>query len=183
MGKRIGLIADNHSRTVDGSDVPDAALRAFAGVDLILHLGDAGTWGTLDRLATVAPVRAVLGGHNGADPDTRVGGLTRIEEIEGLRVGMVHDLVGRGVATDMRDAVVFNGPPRATLRALLGGDIDVLAYAGTHDPRIACVDGLFLVNPGSPTLAFGRTVGSPGHVAVLEIAEGVASARVVDLAG
>src|ERR1700682_2614208 len=100
MGKRLGLIADNHSARPDGSDVPDAALRAFAGVDLILHLGDAGTWGTLDRLATVAPVIAVLGGHKGAADDPRVGGLTRVEEIEGLRVGMVHDLIGRGAATE-----------------------------------------------------------------------------------
>jgi putative phosphoesterase len=183
MATRIGLIADNHSRTVDGADVPDAVLRAFDGADLILHLGDAGTWGTLDRLATVAPVLAVLGGHNGADPDVRVGGLTRIERIEGLRVGMVHDLVGRGVATETLTALRFNGPPREALRGLLGGDIDVLAYAGTHDPRIAWTDGLLLVNPGSATLPAGRAKGSLGHVAVVEIVDRVASARVVDLAG
>jgi putative phosphoesterase len=183
MGKRIGLIADNHSRTVDGADVPEAVLRAFDGADLILHLGDAGTWGTLDRLSTVAPVIAVLGGHNGADPDTRVRGLTRIEQIEGLRVGMVHDLVGRGAARETLSSLQFNGTPRAALRSLLGSDIDVLAYAGTHDPRIAWVEGILLVNPGSPTLPAGRERGSLGHVAVVEIADGVASARVVDLAG
>ena len=183
MGKRLGLIADNHSRTENGADVPDAVLRAFDGVDLVLHLGDAGTWGTLDRLATVAPVIAVLGGHNGVSPDTRVGGLTRVEKIEGLRVGMVHDLVGRGAASDMRDAVQFKGPPRAALRTLLGSDVDVLAYGGTHDPRIAWAEGMLLVNPGSPTLAIGREKGSPGHVALIEIADGIASARVVDLAG
>src|SRR4029077_19464926 len=183
MGKRIGLIADNHSRTVDGADLPDAVLRAFDGADLILHLGDAGTWGTLDRLATVAPVLAVLRGHNGADPDLRVSGLTRIERIEGLRVGMVHDLVGRGAATETVSSLQFTGPPRQTVRALLGGDIDVLAFAGTHDPRVAWADGMLLVNPGSPTLPAGRSKGSLGHIAVVEIADGVASARVVDLSG
>src|SRR2546423_10358661 len=61
---RIGVIADNHSRTADGADVPQAVLDAFAGVDLIVHCGDAGSWATLDRLATVAPVVGVLGGHN-----------------------------------------------------------------------------------------------------------------------
>lgn len=181
MGKRIGLVADNHSRSEDGADVPDAVLRAFDGVDLVMHLGDAGTWGTLDRLATVAPVIAVLGGHNGISPDLRVAGLTRVEKIEGLRVGMVHDLVGRGAAAEMRDAVVFKGRPRDALRTLLGGEIDLLAYAGTHDPRIAWAEGLLLVNPGSPTLPAGRAKGSLGHVALVEIAEGIASARVVDL--
>jgi len=183
MGTRLGLIADNHSAQSDGSDLPDAVLRAFAGVDLILHLGDAGTWGTLDRLATVATVIAVRGGHNGSADDRRVGGLTRVEEIEGLRVGMVHDLVGRGAASETIKALQFNGTPRDALRSLLGTDIDVLAYAGTHDPRIAWADGMLLVNPGSPTLPAGREKGSLGHVAVIEIADGIASARVVDLAG
>lgn len=183
MGKRLGLIADNHSRTEDGADVPEAVLRAFEGVDLVLHLGDAGTWGTLDRLATVAPVIAVLGGHNGASPDTRVGGLTRIETIEGVRIGMVHDLIGRGAASDALSALRFNGPPRQVLRTLLGGEIDLLAYAGTHDPRIGWAEGMLLVNPGSPTLPAGREKGSLGHVALIEIADGIASARVLDLAG
>ena len=46
------VIADNHSGTSDGRDVPQSVLDAFTGVDLIVHCGDAGTWGTLDRLAT-----------------------------------------------------------------------------------------------------------------------------------
>ena len=183
MGKRIGLIADNHSRTTDGADLPDAVLRAFEGVDLILHLGDAGSWGTLDRLGSVAPVIAVLGGHNGGGGDARVNGQTRLEEIEGLRVGMVHDLVERGAASETLKAVRLIGAPRESIRKLLGTDIDVLAYAGTHDPRVAWADGMLLVNPGSPTLPVGRAKGSLGHVALLEIEDRIASARVVDLAG
>jgi predicted phosphodiesterase len=69
------------------------------------------------------------------------------------------------------------------LRALFGGDLDVLAYAGTHVPRIAWADGMLLVNPGSPTLPAGREKGSLGHVALIEIEGGIVSARVVDLAG
>ena len=51
--RRIGVIADNHSRTSDGADLPQPVLEAFTGVDLIVHCGDAGSWGTLDRLASV----------------------------------------------------------------------------------------------------------------------------------
>ena len=183
MGKRIGLIADNHSRADDGSDLPDGVLRAFEGADVILHLGDAGSWGTFDRLATVAPVMAVLGGHNGAEPDTRVRGLSRTETIDGLRVGMVHDLVARGVTSESAPKMKFKGAPRESLRALFGGDIDLLAYAGTHVPRIAWADGMLLVNPGSPTMPLDRPKGSLGRVALIEIEDGIATARVVDLAG
>src|SRR5215470_15183948 len=58
---RIGLIADTHGRRDDGSDLPDAVLQAFAGVDLIVHCGDIGNPGILNRLETVAPVLAVPG--------------------------------------------------------------------------------------------------------------------------
>ena len=183
MTTRIGLIADNHSRQADGSDVPAEVLAAFVGVDLIVHCGDAGTWGTLDRLQTIAPVVAVEGGYNGSAADARVAGVTRVETIEGLRVGIVHDLVRHGVASEMSKEIRFNGSPRDGLRKLFGQEIDVLLYAGTHKPQIASAAGVFLVNPGSPTLADGRGPGKLGHVAVLELADGIASARVVDLAG
>lgn len=183
MGKRIGIIADNHSGQADGSDVPAGVLEAFAGADVILHCGDAGSWGTLDRLATIAPVVAVRGGHNGASDDARVGGVTRVETVDGLRIGMVHDLVRHGAATATLPALIFTGAPREALRALFGGDVDVVAYAGTHDPRIASAGGILLVNPGSPTLPANRPTGALGHVAVLDLADGICSARIVDLAG
>src|SRR4029077_6174263 len=129
------------------------------------------------------PVMAVLGGHNGAYPDTRVRGLSRVEVIEGLRVGMVHDLVSRGVTSESAPALRFTAAPRAALRTLFAEDLDVLAYAGTHVPRIAWADGMLLVNPGSPTLPNDRPKNSLGRVALLQIEDGVASARVVDLAG
>src|SRR2546428_12642907 len=84
---RIGVIADNHSQTADGSDVPQAVLDAFAGVDLIVHCGDAGSWGTLDRLATVAPVVAVKGGHHRSSAGDRVQGQKRVVDIGGVRAG------------------------------------------------------------------------------------------------
>ena len=182
MTKRIGLIADNHSRTADGSDVPDEVLAAFKGVDLIVHCGDAGSWGTLDRLETIAPVIAVEGGHNGVGADPRVGGFGRVEMIDGLRVGIVHDLVRQGVAKEMTEQIEFAGEPAARFVKLFGGPIDVLLYAGTHRPQIGSADGVFMVNPGSPTLADGRGPGKLGHVAVVELADGVAMARVIDLA-
>jgi hypothetical protein len=54
---KIGLLADTHSAKNDGSDLPDAVLEAFKGVDLIVHLGDVGKKAILGRLGDVAPSR------------------------------------------------------------------------------------------------------------------------------
>ena len=59
--RRIGFLADTHSRKADGSDLPQQALDAFAGVDLIVHLGDIGQKGILERLGEVAPVLILAG--------------------------------------------------------------------------------------------------------------------------
>lgn len=180
--QRIGVIADNHSRTADGSDVPQAVLDAFAGVDLIVHCGDAGTWGTLDRLATVAPVVGVLGGHNGSAADPRVVGDRRVIEFAGRKVGMVHDLVGRGVMRETDPAF----KPLAddlvgAITSFFGERPDVILYAGTHVARIGYAGGMFWVNAGSPTLPAGQRPGSPGTVAVVTFEDDMVSARVVDL--
>lgn len=55
---RIGLISDTHLE--DPTVQPDASIaRAFAGVDLLPHLGD--IYGTfmLDRLEAIAPVLGI----------------------------------------------------------------------------------------------------------------------------
>ncbi|MDE3231417.1 MAG: metallophosphoesterase family protein, partial [Chloroflexota bacterium] len=57
---RIGVISDTHipSRVWR---IPDAALRHFEGVELIVHAGDHSTRSALDQLAAYAPVEAVQG--------------------------------------------------------------------------------------------------------------------------
>ena|SRR5256885_7110065 len=180
--QRIGVIADNHSRTADGADVPQAVLDAFAGVDLIVHCGDAGSWATLDRLATVAPVVGVLGGHNGEKDDPRITGKKRVIEVGGLRAGVVHDLVSQKLTTESNPKLV---PADADFSASLGRffdeDIDILLYAGTHVARIGQAGGIFLVNPGSPTIPLDRPKGSLGTVALVEVNGDIASARVIEL--
>lgn len=180
--QRIGIIADNHSRTADGSDVPQAVLDAFKDVDLIVHCGDAGSWGGLDRLAAVAPVAGVRGGHNGDGDDVRITGLVRVLEIEGLRVGVVHDFVQRGVLHEAHPAMKqATADTKAAIETLFGGPVDVVLYAGTHVPRIGTFGGMLMVNPGSPTLPADRPKGSLGTVAILEVDKGFASARIVEL--
>jgi len=180
--RRIGVIADNHSRTSDGADLPQPVLEAFSGVDLIVHCGDAGSWGTLDRLASVAPVIGVRGGHNGEGEDARISGETRVIDIDGLRAGIVHDLVRQGVLKESNPKLVpATDDLSGALHGLFGEQIDLLLFAGTHTPRIGTVGGTFFVNPGSPTLPSDRPKGSLGAVAIVEVDAGIASARVIEL--
>jgi len=91
--RRIGFLADTHSRKADGSDLPQQALDAFAGVDLIVHLGDIGQKGILDRLAEVAPVLVPAGGDRGW---VSVGGddasPLRVIEAGGTSVGLTFNV-------------------------------------------------------------------------------------------
>lgn len=57
---RHGLIADTHLPDRLTS-LPDSVATIFAGVDLILHAGDAGELRVLDALSAVTPVVAVHG--------------------------------------------------------------------------------------------------------------------------
>ena len=181
--KRIGVIADNHSGRADGSDLPQAVLDAFAGVNLIVHCGDSGSWGTLDRLQTVAPVVGVSGGHNGDGADARIAHVRRVIDVDGLRVGVVHDLVRQGVVTESHPRLVPTAKDLATgLRSFFGEPIDVLLYAGTHVARISYTPGILLVNGGSPTLPVDRPKGTLGTVALVEIDERIATPWLVDLA-
>jgi len=183
---RIGVISDNHSRTADGGDLPASVLEVFSGADLIVHCGDAGSWGTLDRLEAVAPVVGVLAknGQNGTGEDKRIEGDRRIIRADGLRIGIVHDLVTQGVTTESHPGLVSaQGELGAAIRALFGEAIDVLLWGGTHAASISYVSGMLMVNPGSPTLPADHSPDARGTVAVVDVDGGIARPKIVDVGG
>src|SRR3989442_14341603 len=83
--RRIGFLADTHSRKPDGSDLPQQALDAFAGVDLIVHLGDIGQKGILERLAKLAPVLVPPAANKGYLPPKGAGGVLSVRAVERAR--------------------------------------------------------------------------------------------------
>lgn len=201
--RRIGLIGDDHNGEDDGSDLPAEVLEAFAGVDLILHLGHMGVRellarGVLDRLAAVAPVLAVRDYSTDSDGQQfvtpadgdRVAGLTRVVEAGGVRIGAVHSLVqppgpsipaAPGGIPELEAVDVHD-----TLKQKFGGPVDVVAFASTHRAVAAVKDGVLFVNPGSPTYPKGpgRVPGeTPGTVGILELAGGAATFELVELSG
>lgn len=132
-------------------------------MDVILHAGDVCTAAVLDELAAFAPVRAVCGNNDGPDvvawgaPDT-------VElDLDGLRVGMIHD---SGPAA---------GRP-ARLRRLFPA-ADLVVFGHSHIPLDQTGDGLRIFNPGSPT---DRRRQPHGTVGVLLIERGhLVQARIV----
>lgn len=187
---RIGLIADNHSRQEDGGDLPRAALEALQGVDLIIHCGDTGHLGTLDRLGTIAPVLAVSGGHiegGGGREDERVKAPTRVVQAGTIRIGVVHEIGKYGIAVQgaPEGKLVFPDTPMTEiLSSKFGGPVDVVAFGGTHRDMVVTYQGVLLVNPGSPNLPARRaTPDELGTVAILEVRGSVVDVQMVRLRG
>lgn len=163
---RIGLLSDTH---LYGDDGPWDEIRSgFAGVDLIFHAGDICSFSVLDRLETIAPVKAALGNWDEEEGSER---LRRVHflSLEGWRISLMHDM-------EPEDR------PIADLKRyyLSGQDVDIMVSGNTHYERIDHRDGVLQINPGSPNLPHNF---SPrlGVVGLLDLRPGWMEARVVRL--
>ena len=132
----VAAIADTHLPR--GSRVlPAECVRRLRAADLILHAGDLVSAGFLEELRALGPpVRAVFG-----NMDEPVLQQTLPEELvveaAGLRIGMVH-VPGPRAGREARLAARFPG-------------CDAVLYGHTHVPQVEQVDGVWILNPGSPT--------------------------------
>jgi putative phosphoesterase len=111
-------------------------VRRCEAAELILHAGDVVAAPVLDELRELAPVEAVYG--NMDEPALRAS-LPRRHVVEAgdVRIGMVHV-----------------GGPRAGREARLAGwfaDCDAIVYGHTHVPQLERHEGVWILNPGSPT--------------------------------
>lgn len=154
---RIGLIADTHLPSTIRLPWPEVA-TAFQGVDLILHAGDIVTASILDWLEAVAPVLAALGNNDFDLDDPRVQPTITLD-VEGWRIGMLHD-----VTSGLR----FDSP------------VDVLISGHTHYERLELVDGVVHANSGSPTLPHHQST-RLGTVGLLDVRAERLTAQVIRL--
>jgi putative phosphoesterase len=161
--RRIGFLADTHCRKDDGSDLPDQALAAFEGCDLIVHLGDVGKEGVLQRLRTIAPVHVPQRGKG--------------ETIEagGLRVGITFDITKLGIAGSVDESGMkpVDGDLLAVLTKKFGGEVGAVAFGGTHRQLKEEHAGVVFFNPGSPNLPSDKLGDDDlGSVAILDVSDG-----------
>ena len=165
---RVGLVSDTHLpalfRQLDGIG-PEAA-RFFETVDLILHAGDVTAPSVLDWLEQFAPV-VVARGNNDDFQDRRMAPRQMLD-LQGWRVGMVHDLTPES-------------RPLPLLRERFFGDgAEVMISGHTHLERLECRDGLLLINAGSPILPHHKET-RLGCVGLLELRPGSLRAEIVPL--
>ncbi len=118
IARRVGVLADTHCVSPDGSDLPVDVLEALGGCDLILHCGDVSSLGTLDRLATLAPVLSV---RSAIDPPADG---VRVHEGP-LIVRAGHTLIG--MSTDLPDLMEPSD--------LFGTDVDIALTGTSHVPH------------------------------------------------
>ena len=180
----LGIISDTH---MPGAmpQMPPQLLRAFANVELILHCGDIYGASCLDWLERIAPVMAVevySGSYWSGDP--RVVVPQRVLSFEGHTIGLAHMLTLRGMTDEVFPGAVakdFAGGaslPQA-LREFFGQPVDIAVFGDTHYEMVEEHQGVLLINPGSATLP--RHMRRLGTVAVLELAPGARTARLIDL--
>ncbi|HZT67500.1 MAG TPA: metallophosphoesterase family protein [Acidimicrobiales bacterium] len=158
---RVAVLADTHLRRgIDGLSA--RARQLIEAADVVLHAGDVTSRSTLDSLAEVAPLHAVLGNN-----DVELVGLlpvARVVELADVRVAMIHD-----------------SGPRAGRAARLRRQFptaDVVVFGHSHIPwNEEGLDGQLLFNPGSPTQRRAQPVHTVGE---LELVDGtVAASRIV----
>jgi putative phosphoesterase len=107
------------------------------GVDLILHAGDFSAVAFLEELRAVGPpVQAVYG--NADEPALREAlPQELVVEVEEARIGMVH-IPGPAPGREERLVRRFPG-------------CDAVVFGHTHLPVVERHEGVWILNPGSPT--------------------------------
>lgn len=151
---RVGLISDTH-----GLLRPEA-LDFLAGCDHIVHGGDIGNPGILDRLAELAPLTVVRGNN---DREAWAKGIPASARVAfgGVSLYAIHDL--KEIDID---------PAACGVRVVVSGH--------SHRPSQAEREGVLYINPGS---AGPRRFSLPISAAELLVEGGRVEARIVTLVG
>lgn len=134
---KIGVVADTHI-PLFAPAVPDELWKGLEGCDHLIHAGDFDSWETYEAFASRFPLTAVIGNRDQFPASDEVPE-RRILEVGGFRIGITHGF----------------GPPsgaaKRTAKAWKDGAVDLLIFGHSHEAGVFDLDGLRLLNPGSPT--------------------------------
>ena len=119
--KCLAIVSDSHGL------LRDSVTAALQDVDLIIHAGDLGSRGVLERLEAFAPVIAVRGNVDSELIDLP---LTEAGSVNDHLIYVLHDL-GQ---LDLDPATA---------------GIEMIVHGHSHQPRIDRRDDVLYVNPGS----------------------------------
>jgi putative phosphoesterase len=137
MATRLLLLADTHVPK-RAADLPGEVWAAVDDADVVVHAGDWVDVALLDALeARATRLVACFGNNDHGALRTRLPEVARTE-LEGLRLGVVHETGGKEGRERRCDAAY--------------PDLDVLVFGHSHIPWDTTTPrGLRLLNPGSPT--------------------------------
>jgi hypothetical protein len=154
---KVGVVSDTHLPRF-GDELPAALVAGLRRerVALILHLGDFTGPDVPDLFEALAPLEAVAG-NNDPPAIARRFGRRKIVTVGGVRIGLVHGDGSRGTTVSR------------SLAAFRPGEVDAICFGHSHQPLCETRDGLWLVNPGSPT---DKRTQPRYSYAILDIARG-----------
>ena len=128
----IGVISDTHSLLI-----PPQVLKAFANLDLIIHVGDLCDGSVLKQLGALAELRAVQGNMDDMALKKKLP-MRDIIVTQGVKIGVVHG----------------HGPQREALlnakAAFKDTQVDMVIFGHSHQAFHETIDGVVYFNPGSP---------------------------------
>lgn len=149
---KIGVLSDTHVPTTKKS-LPPVIFDIFKDVDLIIHAGDITELSVLDELQAIAPVEAVAGNMDASEVRHALPS-KKVIQLGKYRAGIIHGKF----RLDQQLEKIRNEFE----------DVDLIIYGHSHTPFWGKIDGVYFLNPGSPT----DTRHAPHHsVAILEIAD------------
>jgi len=134
---RILVLSDTHVSSGMGR-LPGKVYDALKDADLVIHAGDIVTMDVIDELAAEAPVEAVSGNMDGFDVSGKLPG-KRVVLADGYRIGVTH---GAGPVSSIE---------RRVMDIFRDDNVDCIVFGHSHAALVKHVDGILLVNPGSPT--------------------------------
>jgi uncharacterized protein len=181
---KIGLISDTHIPSM-GAEPPSQVIRAFEGVDLILHAGHVEIASCIEWLERIAPVTATTSWLEGTGEALPRVNTVKVVEAENHTIGICHELIIRSLGDDVIPGAIGRALPSAEslaneLLEIFGKPVDIVVFGYTHEAMVETHQGVLFVNPGSPSLVKQNT--RLGTVAILEITPQSSDARIVNLA-
>lgn len=129
---RIGVVSDTHSRKL-----PEAMLKDFKSVDLIIHAGDFCEPADYQSLARIKDLKGVYGNMDDAGI-RKVFPRRQILKLGVFNVGLFHG----------------EGPPKTLLdivkNEFQNDQVDIVIFGHSHQPFNEKIGGVLYFNPGSP---------------------------------
>ena len=173
---RIGLISDTHI-PLAAEKLPAEVFEVFSEVGLILHAGDIYKQSVLDELEKLAPVLAAQGDDDYPDTirDKRVKE-KHVLQVEEKTIWLIHEnpFSSYTMITQPKSWESYNGQKWGKM-----AKPDCIVFGHEHRTHTETIDGILLINPGSPTfLHYKKGLGTVG---ILDISNDQIDYQIISL--